>query len=55
MFQTQGFIFRKTVVYTGMVHCVLYAEITIKGFYEISKYEIYGLFKYIGMNIKYSS
>ena len=26
----QGFIFRKTVVHTGMVSCVLHAEITIK-------------------------
>jgi hypothetical protein len=26
MFRSRGFIFRKTVLYTGMVFCVLHAE-----------------------------
>jgi hypothetical protein len=31
MFRTRGFIFRKTVVYTGMVYCVVHAIlITVK-------------------------
>ena len=31
MFRSRGFIFRKAVVYTGMVQCVLHGEITTKG------------------------
>ena len=34
-------------VHTSMVHCVLHAEIKIKGFYKISKYKIFELFKYM--------
>ena len=55
MFQTRGFIFRKMVVYTVKVWYVLRAEITIKGFYKISEYKIFGLFKYIDMNVKHRS
>ena len=47
VFRNQGFIFRKTVVYVGMVQRVLHAEITIKGIYKISKYNIFELLKYI--------
>jgi hypothetical protein len=36
----------------GMVWYVLHIEITIKGFYMISKYKIFELVKYIDMNIK---
>jgi hypothetical protein len=43
------------VVRTGIVHNVVLAEITIKGFYKVSKYKIFELFKYIDMNIKHSS
>ena len=42
MFRKRGFIFRKTVVYTGMVQGVLYAEITIKTF-----------IRYLSINIFY--
>jgi hypothetical protein len=38
-----------------MVQCVLHAEITLKGFYMISRYKIFELLKYIDMNIKQSS
>jgi len=55
MFRIRGIIFRKMVVHTSMVHYVLHAEITIKGFYKIYKYKIFELFKYIDMNIKHSS
>jgi len=45
MFRPQGFIFRKTVVRTGMVYCVVHGEITIKGIYKIYKYKIFELSK----------
>jgi len=48
-------MFRQTVVRTGMVYCVLHAEITITEFYMILKYNIFDIFKYIYMNIKHSS
>ena len=54
-FEAQGFIFRKTVVCTGMVQCAVHADITMKGFCKKSKYKIFELFKYIDMNIKHSS
>jgi len=54
MFRDRWFIFRKTVVYTGMVQCAVRAEITIKDFYKIYKYKIFELFKYIDMNISIS-
>jgi len=44
MYLTQGFIFRKTAVYTGMVQHVLRPVFTIKGFYKRSKYQIFELF-----------
>jgi len=39
MFRSRGIAFRKMVVYKGMVYYVLHTEITIKGFYEVSKYK----------------
>jgi len=42
-------------VYKVMLCYVLHAEITIKGFYKISKYKIFELFKYIVTNIKHGS
>jgi len=38
-----------------MVWYILHAEITIKGFYKISKYKLSDIFKYIDMNTKHSS
>jgi hypothetical protein len=40
------------VLLLGMVHYVSRAEITIKGFYGITKCKIFELFKYTDMNIK---
>ena len=51
MFRNRGFIFRKTVVYVGMVWCVLHTEITIKDIHNVSKYKIFELLKYIDTNM----
>jgi hypothetical protein len=40
IFRNQGLIFRKAVVCTDMVQYVVHADITIKGFYKISKFYI---------------
>jgi len=55
MFRNLGFIFRKAVVYTVLVHYVVQVEITRKGFYKLSKYKKCELFKYIDVNIKNNS
>jgi hypothetical protein len=38
-------------LYIQVWYSVLQAEITIKGFYKISKYTIFELFKYIDVSI----
>jgi len=43
-FWTRGFIFRKMDVYVVMVRYVLRAEITVKGWYNFCKYNIFYLF-----------
>ena len=63
MFRPRGLIFSKTVVYTvmvctvryGTVRYVLHAVITIKVFYKLPNYKIFGIFKYVDMNIKQNS
>jgi hypothetical protein len=60
MFRTRTFIFRKTVVVTGMVRYstvryVLCAEITINSFHRLSQYNIFEVFTYIYRKTKHSS
>jgi hypothetical protein len=49
----RGVFTKKTVVHTCMVYYILHAEIKIQGFYKISKYKIFELFKNIDMNTEY--
>ena len=46
-FEFLGFIFRKTVLDTGMLQCVLSVGISVKGSPKISEYNIFGSIKYI--------
>ena len=55
MFRSRRFNFGKVFVPTVTLKCVLHAEVTIKVFYKISKYNIFELCRYSDMNTQYSS